>query len=190
MKYNLLSQNSKLKKTSKINGMKIFNFGIPAVETCIGATTCKTYCYAKKGAYAWPVVKAAYNRRLVASKQDDFCEVLFNEIVMSQATHIRIHDSGDFYSREYLNKWLTVADSLPHVTFYCYTKSVPLFLGSKLPSNFKAVFSFGGRYDHLIDTEKHAHCKVFDTKMPSNYIDATNDDLLVLSGKNIGLIKH
>lgn len=190
MKLKLLSQNSKLKKTGKINGAKVYNFGIPAVKTCIGATTCKAYCYASKGAYAWPVVKAAYQRRHDATKRDDFSEVIFNEIVSSGASHIRIHDSGDFYSREYLNKWLTVIDALPHVTFYCYTKSIPLFLGVKLPDNFKAVFSYGGRYDALIDPSKHAHAKIFKDKVPSDYINASEDDFKAMQGKNIGLIEH
>lgn len=186
MKLKYLSQNNKMKKSSA----KIYNFGIPAQITCIGATTCKNYCYASKGAYVWPVVKAAYQRRLDLTKRDDFCEVIFEEIILSGASHIRIHDSGDFYSREYLQKWLKIADSLPHVTFYAYTKSIPLFLNQKLPENFKVIFSFGGRYDHLIDTKKHAHAKIFETTIPKNYLNCSDDDFLALTTKNVGLLKH
>jgi len=186
MKLRLLSRNSKIKKS----GSKVYNFGIPAQDTCIGATICKKYCYASKGAYTWPVVKAAYERRLAATKRDDFPEVIMDEIIMSQASHIRIHDAGDFYSREYLAKWLTVADALPHVKFYCYTKSIPLFEGQSLPENFTAIYSLGGRWDRLIDTSKHTHAKIFDGTIPRSYIDASQNDLMALTGKNIGLSMH
>ena len=51
---NLLTQNSKLKKTSKKLGVRVFNFGIPAYKsasgklTCPMADACVKFCYAKK----------------------------------------------------------------------------------------------------------------------------------------------
>jgi hypothetical protein len=39
----------------------------------------------------------------------------------------RVHDSGDFYSREYALDWFRIMAALPHVQFYAYTKMVPLF---------------------------------------------------------------
>ena len=54
----LLTQNSKLKKTSKEFGKRVFNFGIPAFadpetgkRTCPFAGSCAKICYARKGAY-------------------------------------------------------------------------------------------------------------------------------------------
>ncbi len=49
MKLKFLTQNNKLKKTSKTTGARVFNFGITAVKSCIGALECKKYCYADKG---------------------------------------------------------------------------------------------------------------------------------------------
>lgn len=37
----LLTQNSKLKTTSKLNNLRVFNFGIPAQDTCLWAGECK-----------------------------------------------------------------------------------------------------------------------------------------------------
>ena len=37
---NLLTQNSKLKKTSKALGLRVFNFGIPAYKSASGRLTC------------------------------------------------------------------------------------------------------------------------------------------------------
>jgi len=54
---NLLTQNSKIKKTSKKLEVRLFNFGIPAYKSASGKITCPfagdcvKFCYAKKGAY-------------------------------------------------------------------------------------------------------------------------------------------
>ena len=65
----LLTQNSKLKKTSKMNNLRVFNFGIPAQDTCIWSGDCKKFCYASKGAYIWSIVKPAFQRRLEETKK-------------------------------------------------------------------------------------------------------------------------
>ena len=50
----------------------------------------------------------------------------------------------------YLDAWLAVAKIKPHLKFYCYSKSLNLFLNKKLSSNFYLTCSMGGLYDHLI----------------------------------------
>ena len=75
---NLLTQNSKLKRTSKELGLRVFNFGIPAYKsasgklTCPFADECVKFCYAKKGAYVWSNVQPAFEKRYQLSKTDDF----------------------------------------------------------------------------------------------------------------------
>lgn len=95
----LLTQNSKLKKTSLNNDKRVFNFGIPAQDTCLWAGECKKFCYASKGAYIWSNVKPAFQYRFEVSKTNDFITIMRGEIISKKATHIRIHDSGDFYSQ-------------------------------------------------------------------------------------------
>ena len=66
---NILTQNSKLKTTSKHYNVKVLNFGIPAYKTQSGKVTCPfadkcvSFCYAKKGAYIWKNVKPAFEKR-------------------------------------------------------------------------------------------------------------------------------
>src|SRR5574343_1204086 len=157
---NLLTQNSKLKKTSDVNNAVVYNFGIPAQDTCLWAGDCKKVCYASKGFYRFANTAKAFKDRLAVTKQDNFPDLLFEEIILKKATHIRIHDSGDFYSREYLHKWLKVIEALPHVQFYAYSKSLPLFEGEKLPDNFILIKSEGGKRDDLIGKDDR-HARIF-----------------------------
>ena len=69
----------------------------------------------------------------------DFVQVMIDTIAKKKVAGaalatIRIHESGDAYSQEYLNKWLEIATALPLVTFYMYTKSFMLDF-SKRPKN-------------------------------------------------------
>lgn len=189
----LLTQNSKLKSTSLENNAKIYNFGIPAKETCFGADKCKPYCYADKGMYIF--AKKAQHARLELSKTDDFCLTMLIDIIEKGLTHVRIHDSGDFYSREYLHKWFKIIESLPHVTFYAYTKSIPIFIGEKLPTNLTLIYSYGGKFDHMINPETDRHAKIFDNAKDlkdAGYIDASSNDLNAINpiSNKIGLIIH
>lgn len=190
----LLTQNSKLKKTSKLNNVRVFNFGIPAQDTCIWAGECKKFCYASKGAYIWSNVKPAFQKRFEVTKQDNFPQLMMAEIVKKKATHVRIHDSGDFYSREYLQKWFKVIDSMPEVTFYAYSKSLPLFEGVKLPKNFILIKSEGGKRDDLINHKKDRHARIFktvDELLAAGYSNASKNDLVAIGdNKNVGLVIH
>lgn len=190
----LLTQNSKLKKTSALNGLRVFNFGIPAQDTCLWAGECKKYCYASKGAYIWSNVKPTFEHRLEVTKQDNFPQVMTSEIVRRKADVIRIHDSGDFYSREYLHKWFKVMESLPHVKLYAYSKSLPLLQGERLPDNFTLIKSEGGKRDDLIDASADRHARIFNSEaelLASGYANASENDLIAIgTNPKIGLIAH
>ena len=88
---NLLTQNSKLKKTSKHFDKRVFNFGIPAYKTASGKTTCPfadkcvKFCYAKKGAYIWSNVKPAFEKRYALTKTDQFISAMTEEIKKKKA---------------------------------------------------------------------------------------------------------
>ncbi len=43
------------------------------------------------------------------------------EIAKKKPDYIRVHDSGDYYSRAYLDKWLAIAIHNPQVRFYMST---------------------------------------------------------------------
>lgn len=172
----------------------MFNFGIPAQDTCLWAGECKKYCYASKGAYIWSNVKPAFQRRLDATKQDNFNVIMQKEILAKKAQVVRIHDSGDFYSREYLMKWFWIMESLPAVKFYAYSKSLPLFKGEKLPANFTLIKSEGGKRDDLIDPSVDRHARIFKTEaelIAEGYANASDNDLIAIGNNpKIGLIAH
>ena len=164
---NLLTQNSKIKKTSKKLEVRLFNFGIPAYKSASGKITCPfagdcvKFCYAKKGAYIWSNVKPAFEKRYELTKTDDFVDKMNEEIAKKKPDYVRVHDSGDYYSRAYLDKWLDVAKQNPHVRFYSYTNSVEMLKNAALPANYDIIFSDSGKQKHLIDERNDRHTKIF-----------------------------
>ena len=200
---NLLTQNSKLKKTSKELGLRVFNFGIPAYKsasgklTCPMALECVKFCYAKKGAYIWSNVKPAFEKRYELSKTDDFVDAMNAEIRKKKADYVRVHDSGDYYSRAYLKKWIDIANSNPNVRFYSYTNMIDMMLKTSLPNNYDIIFSDSGKQKHLINERKHRHTKIFSNSsnlIRSGYMDASSIDLMATRWFNktnkVGLIFH
>jgi hypothetical protein len=200
---NLLTQNSKLKKTSKLLGKKVFNFGIPAYKsasgklTCPMALECVKFCYAKKGAYIWSNVKPAFEKRYELTKTDEFISKMNAEIKKKKADFVRIHDSGDYYSKAYLDKWLKIAIHNPNVKFYSYTNMVAMFKNTILPDNFDVIYSNSGKQKHMIDRNTDRHTEIFKSKdelIAAGYANASENDLNATKWFNttnkVGLIYH
>lgn len=98
-------------------------FNLPSVVTCPNCDQCKKGCYASKAETLYPFVWKSRCRNLEASFQADFVPRMVTIINRAKPRYVRIHESGDFYSQEYADKWSEIAEALPHVRFYCYTKS-------------------------------------------------------------------
>jgi hypothetical protein len=205
---NLLGNgNSKLQKTAKEFGVRIFNFSIPAGNdkksgkiTCPFAGSCLKLCYAKRGMYRFGNVERALTKRYEASKEENFVETITNELAKvkkDKQTYVRIHDSGDFYSPTYFAKWLEIARLNPSVRFYAYTKSHSFIRGIELPENFDLIFSLGSTKDELIDQAKERHSKIFYSSeemeeqgyTDSSYLDIVATKWLTENNK-IGLLIH
>jgi len=199
----LITQNAKLKKTSKLIRLRVFNFGIPAFEdtngkrTCPFAGSCAKFCYAQKGAYSWSNVKPAFQFRYVATKSNDFVDDMIAEIKKKKVDILRVHDSGDYYSRGYIDKWIEIARRLPDVKFYSYTKSIPLFIGVDIPDNYDIIFSEGGTRDDMIDYAVDRHARIFDSYKDlenAGYVNAMESDLNATKWYNqtnkVGLVMH
>lgn len=200
---NLLTQNSKLKKTSKVLGLKVFNFGIPAYKSITGKLTCPMadecikFCYAKKGAYIWSNVKPAFERRYQLTQTSDFIVEMNAEIQKRKPQYVRVHDSGDYYSREYLKKWIEIAIHNPNVRFYSYTNMVELFKEITLPENYDVIYSMSGKQKHMVDTEVDRHARIFNNSvelLKFGYTDTSEIDLYATKWFNktnkVGLIIH
>jgi hypothetical protein len=192
----LLRQNSELRREG------IFNWSLPAwagrlpdgrtYNTCPSASACAPLCYARSGTYRFPGVLAAHERNLVMILDDlpgwerRMAEELTHRRYRDR--HVRIHDSGDFFSREYLQAWLRIIRATPATVFYAYTKEVALFrevVAPDPPANFRWCLSLGGTQDHLIDREHDRHADVFPDEgaiAEAGYASQEESDLLAIYG--------
>jgi len=199
----VLTQNDKMRKTSKENNIRLYNFGITAYKshstgkiTCPFAKDCVSICYARKGSFIWTNTKRAYEKRYLLTKDGELFKAKLTEaITRRKATHIRIHDSGDFYNFEYINNWVEIINEFPEVIFYAYTKSKVLFDKVKnIPSNLTLIYSLGSKNDNLINQAKDRHSKIFyniDDLNNEGYINTSKNDLLAIgTNKKVGLLIH
>ena len=186
--------NTKLKKS----GIVSFNL-IPIVH-CPLAGACKAFCYATVGQQAFA---SGVKRRAAAFKatlSPTFVQDMHAEIARwkRKVKAIRVHDSGDFYSMEYLQDWLEIARLNPDVQFYAYSKSLPFIhraydLGL-VPPNFRLIQSVGGLADSRIRHDL-PHARIFGTLeelQAAGYADASETDDASAFGSNplIGLVVH
>lgn len=140
-------------------------FSLPAGRTCPGALHCKAFavidengkrkiqdtkdtqfrCFAASSEVQYDAVyysRAENLQRIVSalSISVDLCVHLLEKSIAKHRTKntklVRIHESGDFFSAEYLQAWIKVAERNPDLKFYCYSKSLDLFLDISLPPNF------------------------------------------------------
>ena len=112
------------KSNTKIG--KIASFSVPTKRTCVGMTEwCGENCYAEQSEIQYPNVIASYNRNLNASKLSNFARMITLEIKALPATYksFRIHVAGDFYSVQYIKKWIAIVKANPQMVFYAYTRS-------------------------------------------------------------------
>lgn len=163
----LLKQNEKMKHS---NGEleQFFNIGFAAlvgialdestnnlivVNTCPGAGSCKVDCFAMKGGkvqFEGPWLSDGRILTYLLNDPDGFFEQLRSEIAKEEAkgrkggysVTIRWHDAGDFFSPEYLGLAFKLAESLPNVKFYAYTKIAAAAQAQK-PANFIINWSEG-----------------------------------------------
>lgn len=205
----LLASNGKLSKAH------IWNFSIPAAEsmqviegkivkikTCPGAGSCLNWCYAQIGSYSFKASMVAHARNLqyVLDDSFEFSMNMIKEIKGKKNLRaIRIHDSGDFYSRHYFLVWRQIMKACPEVQFYAYSKMVPMLNKLKaeglVPDNFTVVYSQGGKFDHLINADADRHSHVFSTMkeaLAAGYLINNYNDVLAINpaNKKIGLVFH
>lgn len=148
---------------------KLFHFGrgnhklsskqliwsLPRGKTCIGAGSCLHWCYEIKIEKRFPNARKSRERNLAFAKSKEFVPKIIAYIRKSKKKIVRIHESGDYFSQEYFDKWRSIAEKLPNVQFYSFTKSFQLDLWTNLPKNFVVIQSYGSRYDKKIDTSKN-----------------------------------
>jgi hypothetical protein len=158
-------------------------FSLPAGKTCPGASLCLAFanevnskrvlvngpqmefrCFAACQEAQYPNVYNSRKHNWDTIKQfiKTFGVGKAGKIVADQIQSIRkkstklvrIHESGDFYSKEYFALWMHVCRLIPDLTFYAYSKNLPMILDydmEMMPKNFFLTASKGGKFDYLID---------------------------------------
>jgi len=216
----IFTQTSKSKKSSKGSPYLFYNFGIPAgfaangFNTCPSKGLCARGCYANQGFYVMKGAKKRLEDSLAAIKKTFYFiketnkalkliekELAFfiKNLSSQKEVAIRIHDSGDFYSEEYILAWFTIIALNLRIQFYAYTKRVeifkPLAKHFAIPENFKIIYSYGGKFDALINPDVDRHACVFEKGTDieaQGYADASDDNSVAFLSKNnrIGLRYH
>lgn len=189
-----------VKGNRKLAKLATVGFGIPAFrsldgfKTCPMAGKCAGVCYARQATYTWPATVAAreHNLELVRFHLAEFVAQAIADLSRSKAETVRVHDSGDFFSQEYLDAWFTIARETPGKVFYAYTKSLHLDFSGK-PENFRIVQSEGGLLDGKID-KNFPHSRIFATnegREEAGYVDGNINDSPAINGEvKIGLTYH
>ena len=183
----------------KVTKLDAVSFGIPAFEsasgfkTCPQAGTCASVCYARQGTYTWPATKKAREFNLERTRLGNaFEDIACKDLAKIKQSIIRIHDSGDFYSQNYLNAWINIAWANPNKIFYAYTKSLNLNF-TCAPSNMRITQSQGGKLDDKIDYSK-PHSRIFasiEAREKAGYVDGNENDSPAINGEiKIGLVYH
>lgn len=201
--------NAKMNKTAKAwntrfgRKARFVSFNIPQLQsetgqkTCPYAGMCAEICYANQGRMAMSMATEARERNLktINGMTPTGLSIALVEDIrrMRTTTHIRIHDSGDFFNRTYYRSWIRVAKECEDVIFYAYTKSIPFLEWDNHPKNFRVVQSLGGKRDGAVDTSR-PHAKIFATdteRRGEKYCDGNVSDMpAVLGQTKIGLVYH
>lgn len=143
-KLNVSRSNKKLQPNEK-TAFIIWN--LPSVITCPYRTKlCEASCYAIKAELAYPDCLPSRQRNFAESRKADFVYNMTATILdIAKGTSkkeiiVRIHESGDFYNKDYAFAWLEIMNNCKvdkRIKFIAYTKSFPYFDGLKLPKNFR-----------------------------------------------------
>ena len=173
-------------------------FSLPAGHTCPAALLCQSMadkvtgkikdgartvfrCYAASGENLFTNVRKSRwaNFEALQGKSVDEMVSLINASLPKRNTKLcRIHSSGDFFSQAYFDAWVKVARLNPEIIFYGYTKMVPFLVKRKfeLPSNFRFVASYGGKFDSLIAAHGLRSAKVISDESLANGLPIDHDD--------------
>ena len=120
------------------NNVSILN--LPPIKTCVNCSTCAGSCYAMFR-YQYPNVQKRWNRNLEMTKADNFVELSTIELKYKATPIVRFHESGDFYSDEYIDKCFDLAVANPQIKFYGYTKNKNALRLNAL-ANVNIIYSF------------------------------------------------
>jgi hypothetical protein len=143
-----------LSNPSKMPG---HGYALPATRCRIGSllqlipkAICHS-CYALRGRYLFPRVKAAMEKRFSSLSDPRWADAISTLIYRSKDRYFRWHDSGDLKDLEHLRKIVRVCLNLPRIKFWLPTREYQTVetyrrMGGVIPRNLCIRYSA-----HLID---------------------------------------
>lgn len=169
----ILGTNAKMAKSKK-EGFITYDLTLPAlsgivvdedtgdfveITTCPGAGECQLYCYARKGGYVmFPAssMSAAQALNFLVNHPTDYMSMFDTEVKKAKALAdkngikllVRVHDAGDFFSKQYYNLVIDVKNQNPGVKFYFYTKMGDIAAGDQ-PKDVIGQFSPGAKSSEI-----------------------------------------
>jgi hypothetical protein len=132
-------------------------YGLPAYRCRIGSllqlvpkTVCH-HCYAMRGRYLFPIVRAAMERRFTSLSDPRWVKAVSTLIHRSGDRHFRWHDSGDLRDLEHLRNIVQVCLNLPGIKFWLPTREYQTVeayrrIGGRIPANLCIRYSA-----HIVD---------------------------------------
>jgi hypothetical protein len=115
------------KGNAKLIASDMMMFNLPAGMKVCGRECAG--CYALKEQKVYPGVLPAREARFDASQSATFVDNVHEELRKrkKRPKYFRVHASGEFYSQEYINSWVTIANMNSDITFYAYTKRMKTY---------------------------------------------------------------
>ena len=176
MKKSKLNQNIKISdgniKLQENDKDAFIIFNLIATKTCPYATNeCKKICHERFSQEINKKVMTARVNNFEESKKETFVKDMIDCIEYqlnrkkynNKHIYFRIHSAGDFYSKEYFNKWIEITKYFKdndRIDFQAYTKSLPFLEGEDLKDiNIKLVFSV------MVDTPEEQTKKAKDMEL-------------------------
>ena len=110
-------------------------WSLPSRSTCPYSTAeCRKRCFAKKNE-TFKTVRDSRSRNLAETYKDTFVKDMIKHFeyhlqrpkAQNKLIIVRIHTSGDFYSKDYFDKWVSIAKYFKgndKILFQAYTKSI------------------------------------------------------------------
>ena len=114
----------------------------------------------------------------LATNKDSFVQKMCKMISMA-TRYFRIHASGDFFSKNYFNKWVEIAKKRPLTIFLAFTRNHTLDL-ENVPDNLIIYYSIDHTTEHIGNAKYHSIVESID-KTKFQHLDKYKDGHVCLS---------
>jgi hypothetical protein len=209
--------NTKILELAQSHGLKsneVTSFDLPAGWTCPAADKCQSFsnrengkitdgdnckfrCYAASMEARYSAARKAHwhNYDILKSLSLEKMVKLILSSIPKETKVIRIHASGDFFSKRYFQAWVKVAESRTDVRFYGYTKIIN-YVDAPKPDNFHLNYSFGGKMDKKLKLQPTAYvvkniAEANERGLQVACIDNPSDDFdFIMASRTFALCLH